>query len=92
MRTMGEISGNAELLALYRESLLAPRLEQMRLIVERARARGELLPGLATDLAVAMVAGPLFLYFLGLLSGVETDLPADLAEALTRSILGGIAG
>jgi len=91
MRTMGEISGNSELLALYRENLLAPRLDQMRLLVERARARGELRAGLSTDVAVAMIAGPIFLYFLSLLAEAEADLPADLPGALTRSILKGIS-
>jgi AcrR family transcriptional regulator len=36
MRVMGEISTTAELLALYRTHLLAPRLEQLRGVVERA--------------------------------------------------------
>jgi AcrR family transcriptional regulator len=87
MRTMGEISGNPKLLALYRDHLLAPRLEQLRGIVERARARKELRTNLPTDIACAMIAGPLFLYYLALLSDADVDLPSNLAEELTHAIL-----
>ncbi len=91
MRTMGEISGNPELLALYREHILNPRIEQLRAIVERARLRKELRADLSTELASAMIAGPLFLYYLALLAEAEVDLPTDLPAQLTRVILGGIA-
>ena len=91
MRTMGEISGNSELLALYRERLLAPRLEQIRGLVERARARGELRADLSTDLAAGMIAGPLFLYYLTLFAEAEVELPGDLAERMTKAILEGIS-
>ena len=91
MRTMGEISGNPELLALYREHILNPRIEQLRAIVERARRRKELRADLSTELASAMIAGPLFLYYLALLAEAEVDLPTDLPAQLTRVILGGIA-
>lgn len=90
MRTMGEISGNPQLLALYREHLLAPRLAQIRGLVDRARARKELRPDLATEAAAAMIAGPLFLYYLSVLAELDGELPKDLVEQLTRSILRGI--
>jgi hypothetical protein len=90
MRTMGEISGNSELLASYREHLLTPRLEQLRAVVERARARGELRAGVPTEMACALIAGPLFLYHLVLLADVEMPLPNDLPAHLTRLMLRGI--
>jgi AcrR family transcriptional regulator len=90
MRTMGEISGNPELLALYRTHLLAPRLEQLRSLVERARARKELRADLPTDVICAMIAGPLFLYYLTLLTEAKVDTSSDLAEQLTRAILIGV--
>jgi AcrR family transcriptional regulator len=90
MRMMGEISVDPELLALYRTHLLAPRLAQLRDLVERARARKELRADLPTDVACAMIAGPLFLYYLTLLAEAEVDLPSNLAEQLTRAILSGI--
>ncbi len=91
MRTMGEISGDPELLALYRRHLLAPRMEQLRTLVKRAKARGELRADVPIDVACAMIAGPLFLYYLTLLADAEVDMPRDLAKRLTRTILGGIA-
>jgi AcrR family transcriptional regulator len=90
MRTMGEISGDAELLALYRIHLLAPRLEQLRGLVARARARKEIRSDLPTDVACAMIAGPLFLYHLTVLAEAEVDLPGNLTQKLTRAILRGI--
>lgn len=91
MRTMGEISGSPELMALYREHILHPRMEQLRAVVERARLRKELRADLPADVACAMIAGPLFLYYLALLAEAEVDLPGDPAAQLTHVILGGIA-
>ncbi|HLN28156.1 MAG TPA: TetR/AcrR family transcriptional regulator [Gemmataceae bacterium] len=90
MRMMGEISGNPEFLALYRTHLLAPRLAQLRSLVERARARKELRANLPTDVACAMIAGSLFLYYLTLLAEAEVDMSSNLVEQLTRAILSGI--
>jgi len=87
---MGEISGSPELLALYRTHLLAPRLAQLRAIVVRAASRGEIRPDVAPDVAGAMIAGPLFLYYLNVLAEVEVELPEDLAVQMTRAILNGI--
>ncbi len=92
MRTMGEISGCPELMASYREHLLTPRLGQLRAIVERARTRGELRSDTSTDVTCAMIAGPLFLYYLTILADVEMKLPSDFAEQLTALILDGIGG
>jgi AcrR family transcriptional regulator len=88
MRMMGEISVNAELLALYRTYIIIPRLEQLRGLIERARARKELRADLPTDVACAMIAGPLFLYYLTVLANL--NMPRNLADQLTRSILRGI--
>ena len=90
LRTMGEISGNPDLLAAYRKHLLAPGMDQLRAVLDRARARGELRAGVPTDVACALVAGPLFLYYLTLLAGFELDLGGDLAAQFTRLILDGI--
>jgi AcrR family transcriptional regulator len=90
MRTIGEISGNPELMALYRVHLLAPRMNQLRVVVKRARARKELRADVPVDLACAMIAGPLFLYYLTLLAEAEVNVAGDLAKQLTRAILSGI--
>jgi|CZKL01.1.fsa_nt_gi AcrR family transcriptional regulator len=91
LRTMGEISGNTELMALYREHILTPRMEQLRALLERAKARRELRSDLPIDVACAMIGGPLFLYYLALLAEAEVDLPSNLPSQLTRAILSGIA-
>lgn len=57
LRTMGEISGNSELMAPYTKHILSPRMEQMRALLERARLRRELRSALPVDLASAMIAG-----------------------------------
>jgi hypothetical protein len=88
---MGEISGNTELMALYREHILTPRMEQLRALLERAKARRELRSDLPIDVACAMIGGPLFLYYLALLAEAEVDLPSNLPSQLTRAILSGIA-
>jgi hypothetical protein len=43
-----------------------------------------------TDIACAMIAGPLFLYYLALLAEAEVNTSRDLVEQLTRAIIGGI--
>jgi len=90
LRTMGEISAVPELLALYRTHLLAPRLEQLRVLVARARLRGEVRSDVELDVAGAVIAGPLFLYYLTLFAEVDVNLPNDTAEQLTQAILSGI--
>jgi AcrR family transcriptional regulator len=91
MRTMGEISDSKELLEVYRTSLLAPRLDQLRCLVERARNRGELRPGVSTDIVCTMIAGPLFLYQVVIITEAKVDLPDNLVDEITSAILGGIA-
>lgn len=90
LRTMGEISESPALLAAYREHLLTPRLTQLRAVLERAQARGELRPGVPIDVASALISGPVFLYYLTLLSGAEFDLTNNLADQFTRLVLEGI--
>jgi len=91
MRMIGEISGDEELRAAYRTHLFAPRLDQLRVLVERARARGELRADLPADIACAMIGGPLFLYHFTLVVEAEVDVSLDLVEEMTRAILNGIA-
>jgi AcrR family transcriptional regulator len=91
MRTIGEVAWSPELLEVYRERLLGPRIGQIRALVERARTRKELKPGISTDLACGVIAGPLLLYYLAQLTEAEIDLPANLPDAMAKAILGGIA-
>ncbi|MDE1146437.1 MAG: TetR/AcrR family transcriptional regulator [Azospirillaceae bacterium] len=89
MRTMGEISDHPDLLAIYRTQLLAPRIEQIRTVIGRARARKEV-SDIPTDVAAMVVAGPLFLHSLFLLADPDRAWPGDLVETLTRTVLLGI--
>ncbi|BBY66843.1 TetR family transcriptional regulator [Mycolicibacterium helvum] len=90
MRTMGEIAGNPELLALYREHLLGPRIQQIRALIERARGRAEIPEGLDTDVIAMTIAGPIFAYQLSVLTETDTDLPENVIDQITRTILSGI--
>jgi AcrR family transcriptional regulator len=91
MRTLGEMSVDPELAALYRTHLLTPRIEQLRGLVERARGRGEVADDVDTDVVCALVAGPLFIHHLMLLTEAEVERPSDLADRYARAILGGVA-
>ncbi len=92
LRTIGEVSGSPELLALYRTHLLRPRMAQLEVVVERARARGELRASISSEVASAVIAGPLFLHALTVLTQLDGALPSDLAAQLTHAILHGIGG
>lgn len=91
MRTMGEIADDPDLLKIYRERILQPRLAQARALIRRASARGELRKDVPADLAAMLVGGPVFLYYLALLADATMDLPPDPARALITLVLHGIA-
>jgi hypothetical protein len=78
-------------MAIYRERVLRPRLDQARALVRRARARGELREDLPADLTAMLVGGPMFLYYLALLAEAEVDQPANPEGDLIKLILHGIA-
>lgn len=90
MRTMGEITGDPALLDLYRQHLLRPRIGQIRVLLDRARDRNEIDRSVSTEVAAAMIAGPLMTYYLTLLAEPEVIWPDDLAEEFTRRVLVGI--
>lgn len=87
MRTIGEIAANPELVPLYREHLLEPRLKQLRKLVARAKSRGELRDGLPGDVACIMISGPLLAYYLSLLAETELNLSKRPLEQITAAIL-----
>jgi AcrR family transcriptional regulator len=90
LRTIGEIAADPELLALYREHILMPRLDQLRGVIDAARARGELRGGVSTDVACAAIAGPLLLCSLALLAEADFDLSGAMAGQLTRLLMDGL--
>src|SRR5262249_32941763 len=90
MRTVGELAGTPELLAIYREHLLAPRRAQRRTLVDRARSGGELRDGVLFETASAMIGGPISLSLLVLLVDEDARWSARLIEEFTSAILRGI--
>ncbi len=67
----------------FRERIVALRVAEVRRLVERATARGELRPGVDIDLVHEMLFGPL--YYRLLLSGGTLD--DRLAERIVDSVL-----
>jgi AcrR family transcriptional regulator len=89
-RFVAEIASHPELLDLYRTVILPPRLERLRALIARARARGELREDLPLSILADMFGGPLF-YHLTVLALVEPKQSEDVPELLTQAILRGIA-
>ena len=90
LRTIGEIAADPELLSLYREHILMPRVNQLRGVIDAARARGELRDGTPTDLACAAVAGSLLLCSLALLAEADFGFSGDTAGQLARLLMVGL--
>ena len=57
-RLLGEAVGDPELHAIFYANLIKPRRDQMRLVLERAVARGEIRDDLDLDLMIDLFAGP----------------------------------
>ncbi|MFO0682213.1 MAG: TetR/AcrR family transcriptional regulator [Sandaracinus sp.] len=91
MRTVGELADDPALLEVYRTHLFAPRMAQMRALVERAKARSELREGLSVEVASALIAGPIFVFMLAHLvderSRVSPRAVDELAEAIRRAVV-----
>jgi Tetracyclin repressor-like, C-terminal domain len=82
---ISEIATEPELARVYREQVVEPRREQLRPVIERGIARGELRPGTDVRLVHELLVGPI-LYRL-LLSGPPLDrkLTASLVDAVLDS-------
>jgi AcrR family transcriptional regulator len=57
-RLLGDAANDPELLAIFYDNLVAPRRAQMRAILERAVARGEIRDDVDIDLIIDLFAGP----------------------------------
>lgn len=90
LRTMGEIATDPELLAAYRVHLLEPRLTQIRTLLARAQTRNELRTDVSLEALAGLIAGPLTIYYLALLSQLQIDWPEDLARQWARTLCTGI--
>jgi AcrR family transcriptional regulator len=71
--------------------LLPARFQDFAHLIERAKARGELRADLNTDVALGMIAGPIFYRWLLGEIVASTPPPADLAEQIVEAILYGMA-
>jgi AcrR family transcriptional regulator len=80
-----QIATQPELARVYREQVVEPRREQLRPVIERGIARGDLRPGTDLRLVHELLVGPI-LYRL-LLSGPPLDrkLTTSLADAVLDS-------
>jgi AcrR family transcriptional regulator len=57
-RLLGDAANDPELLAIFYDNLVAPRRAQMRAILERAVARGEIRDDVDIELIIDLFAGP----------------------------------
>jgi AcrR family transcriptional regulator len=82
---ISEIATEPELARVYREQVVEPRREQLRPVIERGIARGDLRPGTDLRLVHELLVGPI-LYRL-LLSGPPLDrkLTTSLVDAILDS-------
>jgi AcrR family transcriptional regulator len=82
---ISEIATEPELARVYREQVVEPRREQLRPVIERGIARGDLRPGTDLRLVHELLVGPI-LYRL-LLSGPPLDrkLTTSLVDAVLDS-------
>jgi AcrR family transcriptional regulator len=86
-RMMAEASGDPEVHAIFHEHLVMPRRRVLRVIIERAQARGEVRPEVDPDVAIDLIAGPM-IYRL-LLGGLTMpELAARSDAVLTTAIEG----
>jgi len=80
---VSDLATDPELGRSFREQIVALRVSEVRHVLERAIARGELRPDIDVDLIHEMLFGPV--YYRLLLSGGELD--AGLAERIVDTVL-----
>ena len=80
---VSDLATDPQLGRLFRERVVAFRVSEMRRVVERATARGELRPGVDVELVHELLFGPV--YYRLLLSGGALD--KVLAERIVDAVL-----
>ena len=76
---LAEEAHTPELLSLFRERLVAPRRQMLRVILERARKNGELRRGANLDAAINLLVGAFYARYLAI-SAIPTDFPRELVK------------
>lgn len=74
---LAEEAHTPELLALFRERLVAPRRQMLRVILDRAKRRGELRRGANLDAAINLMVGAFYARYLAA-STVPSGFPREL--------------
>jgi AcrR family transcriptional regulator len=74
-RLLGEAANDPELLAIFYDNLVEPRRAQMRAVLQRALARGEIRDDVDIELIIDLFAGPV-VYRLLITGGDYAQLPA----------------
>ena len=83
---LAEEAHTPELLRLFREKLVAPRRASLAAVLERARKRKELRPGINIPAAVNMLVGGIYAHYLA-----SPDIPESYPAELVKIVWGGIA-
>jgi AcrR family transcriptional regulator len=87
-RLLGETANDPELHAIFYENLVAPRRAQMRAILQRAIARGEIRDDVDIELMIDLFAGPV-VYRLLVTGGDMAQLPT--VDEQLDALLNGLA-
>lgn len=89
-RAATELAAKPEMMQGLLTHLLPSRFHDFAEVIKRAQARGEVRPELDADVALGLIAGPIFYHWL--LGGIvsSTPPPADLAEQIVDAILYGM--
>ena len=77
-----QIATDPELGRVYREQVVEPRREQLRPVIERGIARGDLRPDTDVRLVHEMMVGPLFYRLLFSGSPIDRKLSTRIADAI----------
>jgi AcrR family transcriptional regulator len=77
-----QIASDPELGRVYREQVVEPRREQLRPVIERGIARGDLRPDTDVRLAHELMLGPLFYRLLFSGGPIDRKLSSRLADAI----------
>jgi AcrR family transcriptional regulator len=90
-RAATELAARPELLHDMLTELLPARFQEFARLIERAKARGEVRADLDTNVALSLIAGPIFYHWL--VGGIVSPTPpsAQLAEHLVDAMLRGMA-
>jgi hypothetical protein len=87
-RLLGDAANDPELHAIFREHLVEPRRDQMRTVLKRAVARGEIRDDVDLELMIDLFAGPA-VYRL-LISGGDPSTMFSVGDQLD-ALLNGLA-